>query len=786
MSKLAILPVILVTILIAYIPQIFGYAYSNGDPLFGFYPVFHVYGSNSESGDSTLWQAGLLGGFPEYLDLTGGFASPINWVLFRVLDEISAYAIALALASAFCLLASYLAAREFGISRVSGFFSAGVFTFGQHLTPWSNNLAVMNTVFILPLLMFSVLKTRRGSWFWGVLGALGSAYGIYMGQPQWVLIAFVGVFIFAVASRSSRMALVVIGIVMTTAVLAWPRIMATQQISDLSSRASGLSFAAAQINSMTPIDWLWYLLPHIQISKISSQAPVLYVGVLPLILAVLASIQFRKRVYATALLGMFLFSIAASFKYSPIFWIIHQLPFFEYFRDSSRWMYIGNFGIAILAGWGLDALISGQIHEDSRRRIQRALGWFLSVVLSVVALANIIFWPLRDRILKLLFSYFDLYMYPTRAGGLPLSHYHDAITSLVANNFRNLSLLNPGLILILAFLILSYILVRRVDLRGLSSRAILIVVGFTIVNLLAFHPNYYEIVPAATVQRTPDIAAEIWKREGAAHTFRVFSFLSGSAIDQKLRTPYFYSYNKTDQIIMELNLLAPNSSQNWGLDSIDGYNNLMPLRTAKVLASLGSERATAGQSLAYLDATIASKSELFLSRLSLLSMTNVKYVISAYPLALSNNFQIVSSTSSTRFNIPIYLYENKSVLPRIYLAHDVVYVSETDEEKNFRTIIESNYDFSKSTFIECADCAMFKNQPASTDSISIEVYRDGYIRLATKTVHGRWLVFSESNLPGWRITIDGAPKQSFIANYLFHGLPIPAGEHTVLFEYVGI
>jgi hypothetical protein len=133
-------------------------------------------------------------------------------------------------------------------------------------------------------------------------------------------------------------------------------------------------------------------------------------------------------------------------------------------------------------------------------------------------------------------------------------------------------------------------------------------------------------------------------------------------------------------------------------------------------------------------------------------------------------------------SLPLHLYENKKVLPRIYFSSKPVFWK--GSERDLLIKLSETKDFETQTFIECASCATFSGD-IGLNKIKIEKYSDGQLAISVQSENGGWLVFSESNIPGWVATVDSARTQIYTANYLFQSVFVPAGSHSVEFNYIG-
>lgn len=796
-SKTLVPLIVGIILIILFIPEFWGgKIYFNGDMLFGFYPTLFFYKQQLLNHQSFLWMRGILGGFPIYLDPSGGFYSPIHLFLFKYFSVYTAYALALFVATGFLFGLTYWCSRKMGISRPGSFLAALVYSFSYHILTWSNNLFVVNSLYSLPLLYLAITYISEGRWYWSIIGGLGIGFALFTGQPQWVLMSFVagGFYVLYLLwldsfRRSRKNGTLIVGFLMlgliAGAVAAY-QIIPINHFSALSSRAQGLSWSDAAINGQTPLDWIRYIVPEFGIQHLTTSEPIFYVGIVSLWFAIIGFSQFKKYKKLQLFSFLFLFGLITSLKFSPVFWLIHQLPFFNYFRGADRWMYIGNFGLALLAGFGFDSLRDGKITDNFLAKVQKWFGRILTFLVCITVLGNIIYYIFSVRLNYILEQLFDAYYYSKTKGGLSLEHYHDVIKATTSHLFSNLDILNWHFSLPLASLIAGYWLMVqwREEKSWVRRNLILISISLTAISLIPLNPNFNQIASRAILEVKPYFISIIEQHDNQNHQYRVFSVLGGSALDQKLRTPYFNSFTNDDVTQFYHDLIFPGMAPLYNVDSFEGLNNLMPQRMAAVLAFIGSEYTTDPSSLASENISFDEKLKDIVSRLPVFSEMNIKYLTSAYVLPPVPGLELIGQTTSTRFGIPIYLYENYNALPRVYLAKAVTFIPENSDAQAFESLKNqsSTSIINQNSLIECNHC-LLPGPGALSDTLHTVEYQDGLLRLHASVKFGRWLIFSESRIPGWQATIDGNVVLTYYGDYVFQAIYIPAGEHDVQFQY---
>jgi len=131
------------------------------------------------------------------------------------------------------------------------------------------------------------------------------------------------------------------------------------------------------------------------------------------------------------------------------------------------------------------------------------------------------------------------------------------------------------------------------------------------------------------------------------------------------------------------------------------------------------------------------------------------------------------------------VYENLHARPRAWLVGEVRNVS---EEETLRALHSSRladgsaFDPARVALVE--EPFDFTAQALDRDATArVKNLSDGRMEVETRANAPAFLVTSDVLYPGWQATIDGAPARLYRTDYALRGLPVPAGTHTVRFEF---
>lgn len=537
-----------------------------GDIFRLYYPQRAVYAAALRAGHVPLWTPDVLAGYPLLAEGQTGMFYPLNLLLYRFLpiDVALNYSILLSLSLAG--VAMYTLGRTLRLRPAAAVLSALTLTYGGFLVGHFNHLNIMGAAPWLPLelaIIERVLEARRRAK--RALGApviaLGLTSGVQFlaGHPQIWLMSTLVVLAFGLfraiwpaagpgrtLARAVRLFLPILLAVAVGLAVAAVQLLPTWELVQQSVRAGGLSADFFTSFSWHPALLATLLVPFIlgnPYPNISVELAA-YLGLLPLILALAAPVLRRERLTAF-LVGLAGVALVLAFgDYTPLYAPLSRVPVLNLFRVPARFLYVFSLAIALLAGLGLDALLSrGAEGQGSRgERDASKEGQPCSSA------------PLHPRP-----SAPPLIAGTVVAGAV-------AIRAASLDTLVALRWVLPAITLVLATGLLVFARQRRIGRRTFAWAAI----GLTVVDLYAFAAvyslTYNDLMPVEMFYEQP---ASLSFFPGDTYNYRV---LTHQAIVPALS-------------VMRASLY-PDISLLHGISSANGYFPLTPARHAQYLSNL--------------------------------------------------------------------------------------------------------------------------------------------------------------------------------------------------------
>lgn len=776
-----------------------------------YYPAMFFYQNAIRGGDSFLWNGSYYGGFPTFLNFFGGFFYPLHFFLFKFLPLFTAYHIAIAFAVFLGMLFSYFFGRANNFSRTGSLVLALSYTLSQTLGGLDTGLSYANGFMVLPMLLFVITKIGQTSSFKDMiplflLGVAGAAIGFLAGFPQTVLYGITFVFVYSLFLGYSqkntpvfwryRSGVALIAIIILGVIIASPQLLSSFEYLKFSVRTSGYTADVFHRPPFLSYIVSFFFPDSFSIPFLTSGIAGAYTGVLPFIFAATAVIFFRTKKVLFFFFS-FIFICAMAVGLPGIAWLNNNLPIFSRISDVGRWFIIGAFPLSFLGAFGYEKLVrqnAGWFSQSSFRLFTKILGAFISLIFLLIAAANAAIFvilsnpELKTRILDLLLS--------GRALNFPYEHYRAVFDNALVSAGASLSIFNWEFLLPLLLFPASFFIINRFKGENIHIWFPPVVLLFMTANLfISFLPYFKELIPQALVLETPLVARVIKERETDFNNFRFIPFLTGEAVFREISSKKDLS--PKERALINREILADQIGAFYGIQNMQGYEPIRTLRANQLMDTVlapdtrsvfDPEAARKGGRIdqkvnneVLYRATLEEKKQDFLKHLDLLSVMNVKYIISLYQLEDERLIEIKIPPQSF-MPLPIYLYENKSALPRVYFSSDPIFWKGSEKE----LLIEmSKTDYSSGkTFIECADCEP-READTSKNDIMLKRHTNGSLRLKVNIEKGGWLIFSEADIPGWVAKIDSKMSKIYTANYLFQSIFVTPGEHLVEFEYIG-
>ena len=133
----------------------------------------------------------------------------------------------------------------------------------------------------------------------------------------------------------------------------------------------------------------------------------------------------------------------------------------------------------------------------------------------------------------------------------------------------------------------------------------------------------------------------------------------------------------------------------------------------------------------------------------------------------------------------VWIYENANTLPRAYLVHHAKVVSDDDLLDSLHDPEFSYYHTALLTSpLPDGQSERLAAQPVRAQGqIEITAYDLHEVSLSATLSRPGILVLADAFYPGWQVTVNGSKEEIFRVNGVLRGLFLPAGTHTITFQF---
>ena len=225
--------------------------------------------------------------------------------------------------------------------------------------------------------------------------------------------------------------------------------------------------------------------------------------------------------------------------------------------------------------------------------------------------------------------------------------------------------------------------------------------------------------------------------------------------------------------VIPQNFLMP-----YGIETVSGYDALLPRRMGEFLSFLESGRMEEKISRVQLIRNYHS---------SLFPLLNVKFVLAkkvnekgifspdGKPPAIfqTDDFHLVFEDKT------VQVYENLNFLPRAFWVYQRKVI------KDLKSLDESTFagrDLAKEVVLE-EEIELPPPEKSPTAKVAWQEYRPGRLVLAVESDQPGLIFIANNYYPGWEAKVDGQRTKIYRANYTFQAVMVDKGQHQLVMEF---
>jgi hypothetical protein len=133
----------------------------------------------------------------------------------------------------------------------------------------------------------------------------------------------------------------------------------------------------------------------------------------------------------------------------------------------------------------------------------------------------------------------------------------------------------------------------------------------------------------------------------------------------------------------------------------------------------------------------------------------------------------------------VKIYENQDVLPRAFIVHQAEVVQ--NDEQAVALMRDPGFDPRQKLVRVAGESEspglITAGRSSPQDRVRIVSYEPERVEIRATLATPGWLVLTDTDYPGWQVSIDGQAGQILPVNIMFRGVRLPASEHRVVLEF---
>ncbi|MBN2383861.1 YfhO family protein [bacterium] len=744
-----------------------------------YFPYHHFFGTQLEQGALSLWSSLSSCGFPVHAAAEIGVFYPFNWLFSLLFPSLYAFE--------FLIIFHYLIAGIFmlylqrvrSVTGLPALFSALTFVFSGFFICHLVHTSIICASAWLPLVFVFLEKWSRLRkwWYCGAAGAV-IALQLLASHPQ---IAVISVFLsclFIAVNRfedhdGARLTwarkLVALAIILVLGYgLALVQIIPTFEAAHYSIRNEQVSHSFRFQGSLQPQHLVTLLFPAFfglvrpdQVPGYGFVTPEYwgqggafwemcgYTGLLSLMLAFIALFSRKKAGSRPYLIVGLISLVLALGKFGLLAYLFHYFPGAERLRFPSRFLLGWTLMVSVLAGNGLQCLLD-QANSLKTKRLLKRIVVFIVVVSGLFAVIQIVFTLKGDTVQSSAHQFVREHYIGKSGHHLSPERYFHKVDQALGGILVSTDLLNPQTgkqfgLMIGSVLVLFLLARPSVRFRKLAL-GILLVIWALDLGWFSYGYNLRQL--ARSVLDEPATAVLLKKDQDL---FRYLSLDRRGAQEEELLKPCF-------------NVI-------FGLSSLFTPGPLMMDRFQQWLHLTGT---------GIHPYDMQQKQSLVRDHLELISMFNIKYIVTGTPFPADERFELLTEQ-------PVLVYRNKLCLPRFMIVPDWIVVPKEKRSDIPEYIHSESIDIRRRLVLEGPLPGIKTASPdratGNVGEFRLLNYEHHHIHAKARVDHDCFVRAAEAWYPGWRASIDGQEVPILRSEGFFRALYLNPGHHEISFVY---